>query len=235
MKKTLLLLAALLMAAAMSQAKTLVVCYSYTNTCKTTVDYLVTKIKADVVTVTPSESLCYECNNYAIGMQELNAINANPGQESSYPSINTSISNLADYTDIVIATPLWWSQMAAPMQTLLFKQGKEMAGKNIFMIVASASSGISGVVSRAKELIPGGKFIEPSLHIYSSDVSGTSYQTKVDQWLRDTNFETVTAISDVRADAAAIDEAYYTLQGARVSNPQPGSICIKAGKKVVVK
>ena len=232
MKKT-LILALLLMTAVMSQAKILVVCYSYTNTCKTTVDYLVTKVKADVVTVTPSESLCYECNNYAIGMQELNAINANPTLESSYPSINTTISNLADYTDIVIACPLWWSQMAAPMQTLLFKQGGQMAGKNIFMIVSSASSGIDGVVSRAKELIPGGKFITPSLHIYSSDVSGTTYSNKVDQWLSDTSFDTVTAITDVKADVSAC-APYYNLQGACVSNPQKG-IYIQAGKKVVVK
>lgn len=232
--KKILTAALLLFAATMAQAKTLIVYYSYTNTCKTTAEYLSTKISgADLLAVTPAEILCYDCNNYAIGMQELNDINANPDSESAYPAITTTIDNLADYSAVVIVTPLWWSQMAAPMQTFLFKYGSQMAGKSIFMIVASASSGISGVVSRAKKLIPNGNFVTPSLHIYSSDVRGTSYRTKVDQWLKDTDYQT-TGITGLLKPGLLKADITYNLVGQSVDKPRHG-IYIRNGVKVAVR
>lgn len=78
---------------------------------------------------------------------------------------------MAEYSTIIIGAPLWWSQMAAPLQSFLFKYGEEMAGKNIGLIVSSASSGISGVERDAKGLIPEGEFLSPSLWISSSQTS----------------------------------------------------------------
>lgn len=48
--------------------------------------------------------------------------------------------------------------MATNMQTFLFKHGSDMADKNMGLIVSSHSSGISGVESNAKRLVPEGKF-----------------------------------------------------------------------------
>ena len=44
--------------------------------------------------------------------------------------------------------------MAAPLQTFLFQYGSLMEGKSIGLIVSSSSSGISGVESDARRLIP---------------------------------------------------------------------------------
>ena len=71
--------------------------------------------------------------------------------------------------------------MAAPMQTFLFHNGKEMAGKKIGLIVSSASSGISGVERDAKRLIPEGNFTK-SLWVRSSQVS--SAPKMVSEWLK---------------------------------------------------
>ena len=92
---------------------------------------------------------------------------------------------------VIIATPLWWSQMAAPFQTFLFHYGPQMTGKNIGVIVSSASSGISGVVADAKRLIPDGKFIEPNLWIRSSQTSNAA--SLVSAWLTDINYSNLTA------------------------------------------
>ena len=150
--------------AAGANVKTLVVYYSYTNNCETVVNDLRTQISCDVLEIEPKEKgLKYEANNYAIGSEQLNKINANPNDLSSYPEIDPvslkgspdgSSVSISQYDCILIAVPLWWSQMATPMQSFLFQYGGQMAGKHIGMIVSSASSGISGVVSRAKELIP---------------------------------------------------------------------------------
>lgn len=167
--------------------KTLLVYYSYTNNCERIIDDLKTQITCDVLEIEPKKKgLRYEANNYAIGMEQLNKINANPNDLNSYPKIDPVSMNLSQYDCILIAVPLWWSEMAAPMQSFLFQYGKQMTGKHIGMIVSSASSGISEVISRAKELIPEGKFLLPNLWIRSSQVSNCHALTA--QWLQDINY-----------------------------------------------
>ena len=166
-------------------AKTLVAYYSFTNNVRTIVNELATQKEVDVVEIQPAEEgLDYAANNYELGTQLLNAINAAPNDASSYPEIKPVSVDFTQYDDIIIATPLWWSQMAAPMQTFLFNNGAAMAGKNIWMIVSSASSGISGVVADAERLIPNGVFQSNKLWIRSSQVPQAA--SMLNTWLLET-------------------------------------------------
>lgn len=166
--------------------KTLIVYYSYTNNVHSIINDLQTQIKADVVRVEPTEKgIDYATNNYAIGSALIQAIRDNPNDANSYPSIETTIDNLSDYDRIIIGAPLWWSNMAAPLQTFLFQYGSQMEGKNIGLIVSSASSGINGVESDAKRLIPGGNFLTPSLWIRSSQTSNC--HSMIADWLNEIN------------------------------------------------
>lgn len=167
--------------------KTLIVYYSYTNNTEQIVDDLKTMINADVIEVEPAnKNLDYAANNYAIGTEQLNKIKNNPNDESSYPAIDPVIVDMSKYNTVIIATPLWWSQMASNMQTLLFNYGDEMAGKNIGLIVSSHSSGISGVEADAKRLVPNGKFYAKSLWINASKHS--QRKALLEQWLKDVNY-----------------------------------------------
>ena len=167
--------------------KTLIVYYSYTNNTEQIVDDLKTMINADVIEVEPAnKNLDYAANNYAIGTEQLNKIKNNPNDESSYLAIDPVIVDMSKYNTVIIATPLWWSQMASNMQTLLFKYGDEMAGKNIGLIVSSHSSGISGVEADAKRLVPNGKFYAKSLWINASKHS--QRKALLEQWLKDVNY-----------------------------------------------
>jgi multimeric flavodoxin WrbA len=187
MKKLLTVIIALMMVATSLNAKTLIVYYSFTNNIRTVVNELSTQIEADVLEVLPTEeNVDYAANNYAIGSALISAIRNNPNDASSYPAIKTTINNLADYNTVIIATPLWWSNMAAPMQTFLFTYGAQMAGKNIGLIVSSASSGISGVESDAKRLIPEGNFLESNLWIRSSQTSNAA--SLISSWLNDIHY-----------------------------------------------
>ena len=171
--------------------RTLVVYYSFTGNVRSIVNTLDEKINADVVEIQPAEEgLDYAANNYAIGSSLIAAIRNNPNDASSYPAIKDVGVEVESYDNIIIATPLWWSQMAAPMQTFLFHNGHKMSDKNIALIVSSASSGIGGVVSDAKRLIPNGNFLEPNLWIKSSQVSNASSMTS--QWLEQIIFPTIT-------------------------------------------
>ena len=184
--------------------KTLVVYYSYTNKCHEIVQTLTSQIDADVLRVEPEDKTQqYEANNYAIGTQLLNAIKANPNDASSYPAIDpVSITDLSSYQNIIIVTPLWWSQMAAIMQTYLFHYGSQMAGKHVALIVSSHSSGISGVVADAERLVPNAVWMGDALWINNSNHSNRS--TLIANWLPTLNF----AIAQ-----NTIDKMYITIDG----------------------
>jgi flavodoxin len=200
MKKLLTVIIALMMVATSLNAKTLIVYYSFTNNIRTVINELSTQIEADVLEVLPTEeNVDYAANNYAIGSALISAIRNNPNDASSYPAIKTTINNLADYNTVIIATPLWWSNMAAPMQTFLFTYGAQMAGKNIGLIVSSASSGISGVESDAKRLIPEGNFLESNLWIRSSQTSNAA--SLISSWLNDIHYNDLTsAVASITAN-----------------------------------
>lgn len=199
MKKTLFLLAALCTTMGVmacndnnsitnvpSMGKTLVVYYSYTNNTHTIVSDLQTQIEADVIRIEPAEKgLDYAADNYAIGSALISAIRENPDDASSYPAIDPVEVQMDEYATVIVAAPLWWSNMAAPMQTFLFHHGDEMAGKNIGLIVSSASSGISGVEADARRLISDGNFLSPSLWIRSSQTSDCHSMTA--EWLDEIN------------------------------------------------
>lgn len=152
--------------------KTLIVYYSFTNNVYTIVSDLQTQIEADVVRIEPAEDgLDYAADGYALGSALISAIQSNPNNAASYPEIKPVEVNIADYDRIIVGAPLWHNCMAAPLQTFLFHYGSQMEGKSIGLIVSSASSGINGVESDARRLIPRGNFLAPSLWIRSSQTS----------------------------------------------------------------
>ena len=213
------------------QAKTLVVYYSYTGNCKAITNALANQITADVLEIEPAEKgLRYEVNNYALGTQLLNAIKANPNDASSYPAIDPVSVSLSDYQNIIIVTPLWWSQMAALMQTFLFNYGTQMAGKNIGLIVSSASSGISGVVADCKRLVPGGKYFSQNLWINHSNHSNRA--TLIQNWLTAVNYNTLTNISETKTKAATTFSPIHNLSGRPLAEEPAKGIYIKNGKKM---
>lgn len=194
------------------QAKTLIVYCSYTNNVHRIVTALQSQIEADVIRIEPAEkSLDYAADNYAIGSAQIAAIRANPDDAASYPAIDPVKVNFDEYDTVIVAAPLWWSSMAAPLQTFLFNHGKEMAGKNIGLIVSSASSGISGVEADAHRLIPEGKFLSPSLWIRSSQTPNAS--TMIANWLNEIGYSDLAAVSDVIIDDAIESIRIFDLSG----------------------
>ena len=214
-----------------ASSKTLVVYYSYTGNCREIVTTLTSQIQADVLEIQPAEKgLKYEANNYALGTQLLNAIKANPNDASSYPAIDPVTTSLNDYETIIIVTPLWWSQMAAIMQTYLFNCEGQMAGKNVGLIVSSASSGISGVVDDCKRLVPDGKYFSENLWINHSNHSNRA--TLIQDWLTAVNYNTVTGISEAKSTTTAPARIYDLAGRLLVEEPSKG-IYIKNGKKII--
>jgi len=231
MKKIFFAIAVMLFAMT-AQAKTLIVYYSYTNNVERIVNGLRSQIEADVIEVEPAEKgLDYAANNYAIGSAQIAAIRENPNDAASYPAIDPINVDMSQYSTIIIGAPLWWSNMAAPLQTFLFQHGKEMAGKNIGLIVSSASSGISGVESDAKRLIPEGKFLSPSLWIRSSQTSNA--KTLLQNWLQAIGYNNlVSSIKNVVQDHNT-GFTVYSLSGIRLLADAESTATLPAGLYII--
>ena len=170
--KKLLLTGMVLLSAALTHAKTLIVYYSFTNNTHTICTDLQKQTGALLPRIEPAEEgIDYAANGFAAGSALIQAIRNNPDDATSYPSIKPVTVNLSEYDTVIIGAPLWWSNMAAPLQTFLFHHGSQMAGKHIGLIVSSSSTGINGVEQDARRLIPGGLFLSPSLWIRSAQTS----------------------------------------------------------------
>ena len=207
--------------------------YSYTNYCRQIVTTLTSQIESDVLEIQPAEKgLKYEANSYALGTRLLNAINANPNEASSYPPIDPVATSLSDYETVIIVTPLWWSQMAAPMQTYLFNYGAQMAGKHIGLIVSSASSGISGVVADCKRLVPDGDYFSENLWVNHSNHSRRA--TLIQDWLTAVNYTTITGISVPRITTSTATRL-YDLTGRPLNQKPSKGIYIENGNKGIIR
>ena len=192
-------------ASADEAGKVLVVYYSYTGNSRQIVQSLTDQIDADVMEIEPAEKgLQYEGNNYALGMQLLNAINAAPDAPDSYPAIDpVSITDLSGYDNIIIVTPLWWSQMAAIMQTYLFNYGPQMAGKHVGLIVSSHSSDIPQVVLDAKRLVPDAVWMGDALWIKASNHANRA--ALISNWIASLDF--------AQGQSSMDDKLYITIDG----------------------
>lgn len=230
--KKLILIVTIIMASIATQAKTLIVYYSYTNNVERIVDELRTQIEADVIEVEPAEKgLDYAADNYAIGSAQIAAIREKPDDAASYPAIDPVTVDMSQYSTIIIGAPLWWSNMAAPLQTFLFQHGKEMAGKNIGLIVSSASSGISGVESDAKRLIPEGNFLSPSLWIRSSQTSNA--KMLLQNWLQTIDYNNIaTGIDNIRQDGQT-GITVYSLSGVRLGADTESTATLHTGVYII--
>lgn len=230
---------AVLVSAMALQAKTLIVYYSFTNNVERIVNALSSQIEADVLEIEPAEKgIDYAADNYAVGSAQITAIRDNPDDAASYPAIDPVNVELSQYSTVIIGAPLWWSQMAAPLQTFLFHYGKELAGKNIGLIVSSASSGISGVESDAKRLVPDGKFLSPSLWIRSSQTSDA--RSLLENWLRAIDYDSLTSgIETVDGDSEEPLTVYYLsgmklLENVVSTASLPAGLYIVNGRKMVL-
>ena len=105
-----------------------------------------------------------------------------------------------------------------------------MAGKNIGLIVSSASSGISGVVADCKRLVPDGKYFSENLWINHSNHSRRA--SLIQNWLTAVSYNTVTAINETRNIETA-PARIYDLNGRLLAQEPQKGIYIKNGKKIV--
>ncbi|MBR6414835.1 MAG: flavodoxin [Bacteroidales bacterium] len=165
------------------EGKTLVVYYSFTGNSEKIAKEIHSKVEGDILEIMPAEEgIDYAADGYAAGDALIKKIVDNPNSASSYPAIKEVKIDASDYGCVVVVAPLWWSHMAAPMQSFLFKYGKDFKGKKIALACSSHSSGISGVSSDLKRLVPEGDYMGEYLWVNNS--SRSKMKSLVEDWVK---------------------------------------------------
>lgn len=116
-----------------------------------------------------------------------------------WPEIKTQVESFDQWDAVIICTPLWNGKMANPMLTFLHNHADKLAGKQVALAVTSYSSGVSGVVSDLRAVLPGSTLVGGTLHIAYSDRG--NIPVAVMDWLDTIDFETASQTSQVRVTA----------------------------------
>ena len=171
-------------AASASEVRTLVVYYTYSGVTETLAQHVADDCGGTLVQVIdhgnyprPESQTTY---NYA--NNERSQINA-----GNWPEINTSIENFDDWDAVIICTPLWNGKMANPMLTFLHNHADKLNNKQVALAVTSWSSGPSGVVTDAHNMLPNSSFIGSTLHI--NDQHRDDIPEMASEWLSTLDFE----------------------------------------------
>jgi len=162
----------------LKNAKCLTVYFSWSGHSKTLATAIQKTAGGELVEVKPTTAYTSDYNEMLkIATAEINTID----NSGTYPSIQTSIENFDKYDIVFVCTPLWWSRMSTPMQAFLHNHSQKLSKKKIALVVTSASSGISSVVTDAKRLCTNSTFVGDALWVRASEISNA--QSLVNSWI----------------------------------------------------
>jgi len=185
-----------------SQAKCLVLYYTYSGVTETLAQAIAAECNGTLLEVVdhgnyprPESSTTY---NYA--NNERSQIDA-----GNWPVINTAVDSFDQWDAVIICTPLWNGKMANPMLTFLHNHAAKLAGKQVALAVTSWSSGITSVVTDAHNQLPGSTFVGNALHINYNNRSNIA--TMAADWVNTLAFE-VQAPSSPRMRVVVGDKVF---------------------------
>ena len=147
MKKLILIFAALLISAsstfAQSKSKTLIIYYSWSGNTRTIAELAQKKTGADIVEIQPDKE-------YPSTYSECTVVAKEEQRKGIKPGVKGTLPNVSGYDTVIIAYPLWWSDVPMFFYTLL--EGLNLSGKTVLPICSNGGSGLARSVSTIKKL-----------------------------------------------------------------------------------
>lgn len=148
----------------------LVIYFSRTGTTETLAKAIHEKTGGDLVEIIPTEpysEVYNECT--ARAQREISA--------DARPEIMTRINNIDQYKTIILGYPIWWNTVPPVVRTFL--DSYNLSGKTIMPFCTHGGSGISGSMTKLKELCS-----DSNVTVGLDSSSAAS----IDKWLDDTGF-----------------------------------------------
>lgn len=156
--------------------RALVVYFSCTGNTQTLAENIHNISGGDIARIIPSDPYTSADLNYNDPNSRANIeINSD-----ARPDIEPITYNVEQYDVILLGYPIWWGQCPPPVRTFL--QNNDLSGKTIIPFCTSGSTGISGSLSKIRELCPDSSVM--------SGFRGTASATdsQISSWLDNNNF-----------------------------------------------
>jgi flavodoxin len=158
----------------------LVVFFSYTGNTRTVANYIHQMLGGDIFELVPE-------NPYTKSWPELIGIARNELVNKYLPPLKEDLTNATLYDMIFIGSPIWWAEMASPVQTFLSKNNIE--GKTIYPFCAHRGGGPNEFPKQIRESQPG-SYVMKEFDIAHDEMA--TAEAKVAVWLQSHGLKTRT-------------------------------------------
>ena len=101
---------------------------------------------------------------YPVTYNELADFARNEKEAGTHPVLTSTLTNLADYQNIIIGTPVWW--YTVPMPIYSFLDAYDLSGKNVMVFTTHEGSGLADAISVIRQQEP------------QANVNATGFQTR---------------------------------------------------------
>ncbi len=115
---------------------------------------------------------------YAADYSDMTDIARDEVRRNARRELSTTVGDLSGFDTIFIGSPYWWGSISVPMNTFLMDH--DLAGKQVYPFIASASSPADGAINRIKTLCPKA-MIGKELHVTGSDAG--NLEKLVNDWI----------------------------------------------------
>ena len=175
MKKLILTLTVLLMATAsfaQEHSKKLIIYYSWGGNTRLISEHIQKMTGADIAEIKPEKE-------YPSTYDECTTIAKKEQKKGERPELKGKLPNVSGYDTIILAYPLWWSDVPMFYYTLLEKI--DLSGKTVIPICSNGGSGLARSVDTIRKLAPKAK-VKNGLSIYRD--GGKSLDKGLDEYLK---------------------------------------------------
>lgn len=121
--------------------------------------------------------------HYPVEYNDLAAFARTERDNNTHPALTSRRVNMADYTNIIVVTPIWW--YTVPMPVYSFLDAYDLNGKSVFVATTHAGSGLADAVAVIRKEEPNAKVSNKGFAVSASNVSN-SISADVDRWLQQT-------------------------------------------------
>ena len=117
--------------------------------------------------------------HYPVEYNALADFARNEKEAGTHPALTSTLTNLSDYKNIIIGTPVWW--YTVPMPIYSFLDAYDLSGKNVMVFTTHEGSGLADAISVIKQQEPRATVSETGFHTRGNQAG--SQDAAVKNWI----------------------------------------------------
>ena len=107
-------------------------------------------------------------------------------ETGTHPALTSLLTNLSEYKNVIIGTPVWWYTLPMPIHSFL--DAYDLSGKNVMVFTTHEGSGLADAIDRIKEQEPNATVSTSGFHSRGNNVA--SQGDAIRDWITGLGFST---------------------------------------------